>query len=154
MKPYAGFWLRFVAVIIDGIILGILQFVVLAPILAAIGIGVSEDITSAAESDPVALAAKIMAVFSTVGLIGQVVNVLYYSFMESSKYQATIGKLALGLIVTDMNGEKLDFVKALIRNVSKIVSTVIFLVGYLLAAFTEKKQALHDMIAGTLVVKK
>ena len=53
-----------------------------------------------------------------------------------------------------MNGEKLDFVKALIRNVSKIVSTVILLVGYLLAAFTEKKQALHDMIAGTLVVKK
>ena len=154
MKNYAGFWLRFVAVIIDGIIIGIVQFVVLAPILAAIGIGVSEDISSAAESDPIALAAKIMAVFSTVGLIGQVVNVLYYSFMESSKYQATIGKLALGLIVTDMNGEKLDFVKALIRNVSKIVSTVILLVGYLLAAFTEKKQALHDMIAGTLVVKK
>lgn len=154
MKNYAGFWLRLVAVIIDGIIIGIVQFVVLAPILAAIGIGVSEDISSAAESDPIALAAKIMAVFSTVGLIGQVVNVLYYSFMESSKYQATIGKLALGLIVTDMNGEKLDFVKALIRNVSKIVSTVILLVGYLLAAFTEKKQALHDMIAGTLVVKK
>jgi uncharacterized RDD family membrane protein YckC len=74
--------------------------------------------------------------------------------MESSKYQATVGKLALGLIVTDMNGGKLDFVKALIRNVSKIVSTITLLIGYIIAAFTEKKQALHDIIAGTLVVKK
>ncbi|MBI3219303.1 MAG: RDD family protein [Bacteroidetes bacterium] len=154
MKNYAGFWLRFVAVIIDGIIIGILQFVVLAPILAAIGIGVSSDIANGSEADALALVAKITALFGTVGLIGQVVNVLYFSLMESSKFQATIGKLALGLIVTDMNGEKLDFVKALIRNVSKIVSAVILMIGYLLAAFTEKKQALHDMIAGTLVVKK
>lgn len=154
MKPYAGFWLRFVAVIIDGIILGILQFVVLTPILAAIGIGASSDIANGSEADMVALIAKLTALFSTVGLIGQAVNILYFSFMESSKFQATIGKLALGLIVTDTNGEKLDFVKALIRNVSKIVSTVTLGIGYLLAGFTEKKQALHDMIAGTLVVKK
>ncbi|NOS91224.1 MAG: RDD family protein [Cyclobacteriaceae bacterium] len=154
MKNYAGFWLRFVAVIIDGIIIGILQFVVLAPILAAVGIGASSDIANGSEADALALVAKITALFGTVGLIGQVVNVLYFSLMESSKFQATVGKLALGLIVTDLNGGKLDFVKALIRNVSKIVSTITFLVGYLLAAFTEKKQALHDIIAGTLVVKK
>jgi uncharacterized RDD family membrane protein YckC len=154
MKNYAGFWLRFVAVIIDGIILGILQFVVLAPILAAIGIGASSDIANGSEADMVALIAKLTALFSTVGLIGQAVNILYFSFMESSKFQATIGKLALGLIVTDTNGEKLDFLKAMIRNVSKIVSTITLGIGYLLVAFTEKKQALHDMIASTLVVKK
>lgn len=154
MRNYAGFWLRFVAAIIDGIIIGILQFVVIAPILAAIGIGVSSDIANSSEADALALVAKITALFGAVGLIGQVVNVLYFSFMESSKFQATIGKLALGLIVTDINGEKLDFVKALIRNVSKIVSAVILMIGYLLAAFTEKKQALHDIIASTLVVKK
>ncbi len=154
MRNYAGFWLRFVAAIIDGIIIGILQFVVIAPILAVIGIGVSSDIANSSEADALALVAKITALFGAVGLIGQVVNVLYFSFMESSKFQATIGKLALGLIVTDINGEKLDFVKALIRNVSKIVSAVILMIGYLLAAFTEKKQALHDIIASTLVVKK
>ncbi|MFM9837335.1 MAG: RDD family protein [Cyclobacteriaceae bacterium] len=153
-KTYAGFWLRFVAIIIDGIIIGVLQFVVIAPILAAIGIGISSGASAIDSEDPTAMIAKAMAIFSTVGLIGQVVNILYFTLMESSKYQATIGKLALGLIVTDVNGGKLDFVKALIRNVSKIVSGIILLIGYIMAAFTEKKQALHDIIAGTLVVKK
>jgi uncharacterized RDD family membrane protein YckC len=153
-KTYAGFWLRFVAIIIDGIIIGVLQFMVIAPILGAIGIGMSGGASAMDTDDPTVMIAKIMALFSTVGIIGQVVNILYFSLMESSKYQATIGKLALGLIVTDVNGGNLDFVKALIRNVSKIVSGVILLIGYIMAAFTEKKQALHDIIAGTLVVKK
>jgi uncharacterized RDD family membrane protein YckC len=74
--------------------------------------------------------------------------------MESSKFQASIGKLALGLVVTDANGAKLDFTKALIRNLSKIISGVIFCVGFIMAGFTDKKQALHDIIASTLVVKK
>jgi uncharacterized RDD family membrane protein YckC len=91
---------------------------------------------------------------SVASLISWVVNLLYFSFMESSKFQATIGKLALGIIVTDVGGQKLDFVKALIRNISKIISSCILFIGYLMAAFTEKKQALHDMIAGTLVVNK
>jgi uncharacterized RDD family membrane protein YckC len=153
MTNYAGFWRRFVAIFIDIIIIGTLQFVVIAPILAAIGIGVSNS-SAMDTADPMAMVATIAAVFSTVGIIGQVVQILYFTLMESSKYQATIGKLALGLIVTDMNGGKLDFVKALIRNVSKIVSGIILLIGYIMAAFTEKKQALHDIIAGTLVVKK
>jgi uncharacterized RDD family membrane protein YckC len=152
-KTYAGFWLRFVAIFIDIIIIGALQFVVIAPILAAIGIGVSNS-SAMDTADPMAMVATIAAVFSTVGIIGQVVQILYFTLMESSKFQATIGKLALGLIVTDMNGGKLDFVKALIRNVSKIVSGIILLIGYIMAAFTEKKQGLHDIIAGTLVVKK
>jgi uncharacterized RDD family membrane protein YckC len=74
--------------------------------------------------------------------------------MESSKMQATIGKLALGLKVTDLEGNKLDFTKALVRNLSRIVSNLTMLIGYIIAAFTEKKQALHDIIAGTLVLKK
>jgi uncharacterized RDD family membrane protein YckC len=153
MTNYAGFWRRFVAIFIDIIIIGALQFVVIAPILAAIGIGVSNS-SAMDTADPMAMVATIAAVFSTVGIIGQVVQILYFTLMESSKYQATIGKLALGLIVTDMNGGKLDFVKALIRNVSKIVSGIILAIGYIMAAFTEKKQALHDIIAGTLVVIK
>lgn len=80
------------------------------------------------------------------GLIGTVINILYFTLMEASKYQATIGKLALGLKVTDMGGKKLDFTKALIRQVGKIVSGIILLIGYIMAGFTEKKQALHDMI--------
>jgi uncharacterized RDD family membrane protein YckC len=62
--------------------------------------------------------------------------------------------MVLGLKVTDVNDGKLDFIKALVRNLSKIISGMILLIGYIMAGFTEKKQALHDMIAGTLVVKK
>jgi uncharacterized RDD family membrane protein YckC len=74
--------------------------------------------------------------------------------MESSKYQASVGKLALGLILVDLDGNRIDFSKALLRNIGKIVSAFILGIGYLMAAFTDKKQALHDMIASTLVVKK
>ena len=80
--------------------------------------------------------------------------VLYYTIMETSKFQATVGKLAVGLKVTDGNGEKLDFTKALVRNLCKIISSMILFIGYIMAGFTEKKQGLHDIIAGTLVVKK
>jgi uncharacterized RDD family membrane protein YckC len=82
------------------------------------------------------------------------IQTLYFALMESSNYQATIGKMVLGLKVTDVNDGKLDFIKALVRNLSKIISGMILLIGYIMAGFTEKKQALHDMIAGTLVVKK
>ncbi len=153
-KTYAGFWLRLVALIIDGIVLAILQFVVIAPILGVIGLGMSGGSSGMDSEDPTMMIAKFMAIFSTVGLVLQIVQILYFTLMESSKYQATLGKLALGLIVTDVNGGKLDFVKALIRNISKIVSWIILAVGFIMAAFTEKKQALHDIIAGTLVVKK
>ena len=77
---------------------------------------------------------------------------LYYALMESSSFQATIGKRALGLKVTGMNGEPISFGTASIRYFGKILSHLIFSIGYIMAAFTEKKQALHDMLAGCLVI--
>ncbi|HBK66344.1 MAG TPA: hypothetical protein DD000_23340, partial [Cyanobacteria bacterium UBA11166] len=73
---------------------------------------------------------------------------------ESSPKQATIGKQALGIVVTDLNNQPISFVTATIRHFSKILSGIILLIGYLMVLFTEKKQALHDMLAGTLVVNK
>jgi uncharacterized RDD family membrane protein YckC len=87
-------------------------------------------------------------------LLGIVVAWLYYAIQETSPKQATLGKQALGIVVTDLQGKRIDFVKATIRYFSKIISSIILLIGYIMAAFTEKKQALHDMIAGTLVLKK
>src|SRR5690606_32165333 len=78
----------------------------------------------------------------------------YYAYMESSSNQATIGKMALGLKVTDMNGNKLNFLQASGRFFGKILSSLIVGIGYLMIAFTEKKQGLHDILAKTLVVKK
>lgn len=157
MKEYAGFWLRFVAYIIDYIIIWAVQAFVAIPILAAVGITFVQNagnMDNMTESDMVGMLMGFVAAASATALLTTILVVLYFTLMESSKYQATVGKLALGLIVTDENGGKLDFVKALIRNLCKIISSMILMIGYIMVGFTEKKQGLHDIIAKTLVVKK
>jgi len=79
---------------------------------------------------------------------------LYYALMESSKNQGTLGKMALGLKVTDMEGNRVSFGRATGRYFGKIISGMIMMIGYILAGLTEKKQALHDIMASCLVVKK
>ena len=84
-----------------------------------------------------------------------VVTWLYFASMESSERQGTLGKMALGLFVTDMHGKTNQFRarhRALFREI--ITGLIPFFIGYIMAGFTEKKQALHDMIAGCLVLKK
>ena len=152
---YAGFWMRLVAFIIDAIIIGILQSFVFVPILGVLGISIFNSTPDMSDPDQVAgMVATIVAAMGTVWILAMIIQILYFTFMESSKYQATVGKLALGIIVTDVNGAKLDFTKALVRNLCRIISNITMLIGYIIAGFTEKKQALHDIIAGTLVVKK
>jgi uncharacterized RDD family membrane protein YckC len=80
--------------------------------------------------------------------------VLYFPVLECSSLQATPGKLALGIKVTDMQGNRIGFGRALGRNLAKIISAIILYIGFIMAGFTQKKQALHDMIAGCLVVAK
>ncbi len=128
---YAGFWRRVGASVIDGILLNVVGGIVIA--------------ISAAISDVLVVIAYIVYV---------VALFLYYAIMESSSYQATVGKIALGIQVTDLSGNRIGFGRALGRNLAEILSALILLIGYILVAFTEKKQALHDMIAGTLVVKR
>ncbi|GHM99789.1 hypothetical protein WSM22_12790 [Cytophagales bacterium WSM2-2] len=158
MKNYAGFWLRFVAYIIDYIVIYIAQAFIVVPVLGIIGINFANQAMASggemSEGDIMSMVMTVIAAASAVALLVFIMQVLYYSLMESSKFQGTLGKMALGLIVTDANGAKLDFTKALIRNLCKIISAVILCIGYIMAGFTEKKQALHDMIANTLVVKK
>ncbi len=153
---YAGFWLRFVALIIDAIIVGVAQSFVIVPILGVMGFNLANDLQNGdmSEAEAIGMIASIMATMGTTILISGIISILYYVLMETSKFQGTVGKIALGLKVTDLNGEKLDMSKALIRNLGKIISGIILYIGYIMAGFTEKKQALHDMIASTLVVKK
>ncbi len=154
---YAGFWLRFVAAIIDGIIIGVVQTFIFVPLLAAVGLGFASGAENMDFSDPEQAAGMMASIAALMGgywILTICIQVLYSTFMESSKFQATVGKLALGLIVTDLSGTKLDFSKALVRNLCKIISNFTLFIGYIMAGFTEKKQALHDMIASTLVVKK
>ena len=91
-------------------------------------------------------------------LIGNIVGFFlgwfYFAAMESSPKQATLGKLALSMKVTSLQGERISFGKATGRYFGKILSALILLIGFLMIAFTEKKQGLHDMLAGTLVANK
>ncbi len=154
---YAGFWKRFLAVIIDAIIIGCVRWILIVPILVFMGIGVASEIQSLDSDDPstaLPIIGTIMAMAGISAVISSTIWILYNSFMESSKYQASVGKIALGIIVTDTSGNKLDFSKAFVRNICKIISSMILCIGYIMAGFTDKKQALHDMIANTLVVNK
>jgi uncharacterized RDD family membrane protein YckC len=78
----------------------------------------------------------------------------YQATQESSAHQATFGKRAVGLKVTDVHGTRLTFGRATGRSFAKVLSNWTFLIGYAMAAFTRRRQALHDPMAGTLVVKK
>ncbi len=78
----------------------------------------------------------------------------YYAGMESSSSQATVGKQAMGMIVTDIDGNPISFLRATGRFFAKYLSACLLLIGYIMILFTEKKQGLHDIIAGTLVLQK
>ena len=137
-KGYAGFWKRFAAAIIDGCILMVAGFI--------IGgfIGFVYGFTTGTSAGTGALG----------NIVGVIMGWLYFSLMESSSKQGTLGKMALGIKVTDLTGNAISFGRATGRHFSKIISTIILLVGYLMVAFTAKKQGLHDMIAGCLVVNR
>jgi uncharacterized RDD family membrane protein YckC len=87
-------------------------------------------------------------------LINILVAWLYWAGMHSSRYQATVGKMAVGLRVVDYHGERITFMRATGRYLAEILSGLLFGIGYLMVAFTRRRQALHDLIAETFVVRK
>jgi uncharacterized RDD family membrane protein YckC len=154
--PYAGFWLRFVAYIIDALLFDAILFVIAGiGFLMLGGMAFVRGLQDRANSDdptfPLALIFGIV-VFSLIAIVGVW---LYFAMMESSAKQGTLGKIAMGLTVTDLNGQRISFGRASGRFFSKIITGLIPLwIGWIMAGFTEKKQALHDMIASTLVFRK
>ena len=160
---YAGFWLRFIAMIIDYFVVQFLQAFVVIPFVFIFGLGFVlpiglEELNHSYpgfdwESELLRNLPYIINGIFTLILLTSLMSILYFSIMESSKHQATLGKIALGLKVTDMDGNRLDFIKAFLRNLGKILSSMIMNVGYIMAGITPKKQALHDILANTLVVR-
>jgi uncharacterized RDD family membrane protein YckC len=142
---YAGFWLRFVAVIIDGLILGI-PFM----IIWFVTIGSAFPALMHTQDPRVVLMVLLPRIF-LLGMLGLASRWLYWALMESSTWQATLGKKALGIYVTDLEGRRISFGRATGRFFAKLISGFALWIGYIMAGFTEKKQALHDMIAGCLV---
>ncbi len=162
---YAGFWKRFVAYFLDQLILGIARGIIFIPFWIFILVGFfSEhgydkfrDYTNVSyqhfDADfSIALFSALSIVIIIFAVINIVAEWLYYAFMESSKKQATLGKIIMGIKVTDLNGNRISFGKATGRYFGKIISSLILCIGYLMAAFTEKKQALHDILSNCLVV--
>lgn len=86
-------------------------------------------------------------------VFGAIIGWLYFALQESSRTQATLGKLVVGLYVTDEDGRRINFARATGRHFGKYVSGVLLAIGFLMAGFTARKQGLHDMLAKTLVLK-
>ena len=103
---------------------------------------------------PSAVTTAVMDYLLIISLIGFLLVWLYYAGMESSGMQATLGKRVMGLKVTDVDGDQIGFGTATGRFLGKMISGLILGIGYIMAAFTPKKQALHDMIAGTVIVMR
>ncbi len=160
----AGFWLRVVAALLDGIITGI----VIGPLL--FGFGFAGAIMAFMMGN-IGAAIKTIALCSVASIA---IQYLYKVLMESSPTQGTLGKMILGLKVTDLNGDRISIGRATGRFLalsgigmaisgigvaisSKIVANIgslYSLISCIVVAFTEEKQGLHDMMAGTLVVRK
>ncbi|NNM93934.1 MAG: RDD family protein [Bacteroidia bacterium] len=161
---YAGFWRRFAAYVIDMSILHILLMPVAIFFLRNSAIWNFVELSSKLppgmssffkEGDPLAYALIMKNIFielSIYALCQGIVILLYYSIWESSGFQATPGKLAVRIKVQRMDGTPISFPRSFARNFCKILSGAIFLIGYMLAGWTEKKQALHDLIAECVIV--
>ena len=91
--------------------------------------------------------------YTKAGSFSWLIMVLYFAVMESSSYQATFGKMVMNLKVVDTKGRKLGFMHSVGRNAGKWVSTITLFIGYFMAFFTERNQALHDIMASTIVVE-
>ena len=130
---YAGFWRRLAAYLIDGLLLAVVQSVLAAGVLVM----APRDLYALANLAPVSAA----------------ISWAYFALFESSPMRATVGKYALGLFVSDKRGDPITFRRATARYFLKILSSLTFMAGWLMAAFTPRKQALHDVLAGTLVLR-
>jgi len=133
---YSGFWKRLAAFIIDSIIVSLVILILSAGMGFSVGLG--------GVGGP---GASLLGI-----LIAVAAPWLYWAGMESSKHQATIGKMALGMAVTDSLNNRMTFWRASLRYSGKCLSSMTLLVGFIMAGFTQRKQALHDMLAGSFVV--
>lgn len=140
-KAYAGFWKRAIAYLIDVILLTFV-LVLLGFVFAVTGIVDFND------------EGQMMRNGNLMDGVSILVSWGYFALMESSGKQATIGKMVLGIQVTDYENQRISLVRATVRFFSKYLSAILLMIGFIMIAFTSRKQGLHDFIASTLVVNK
>ena len=130
---YAGFGIRFVAVLIDGILLQIVRAILSYAMYGSYSFGANAG--------------------TELTVVSLVVGITYTVWMQSSSLQGTLGKMAVGIKVGDAEGNRISVGNAIGRYLATFVSALILLIGYLMVIWDDKKQALHDKIAGTYVFK-
>jgi uncharacterized RDD family membrane protein YckC len=144
---YAGFWIRFVAVIVDGILMYIagMLFFALAMIFFRV------DWANIGRSQ--ANLMQIVALEGVLILFNLLVSATYETWMVG-RFGATAGKMACSLLVVNSDGTKLSYQRALGRHFAKYLSSFTLAIGYIMAGLDEEKRALHDRICNTRVIKK
>ncbi len=146
---YAGFWIRFAAKFIDGLIIGVPAIVIFFVVMFAMGLAISGASNRGNPGGAVAM--------QMVQLIFQFgINALFiaYSTFMHGKYGATLGKMAVGIKVVMADGQPVTYGRALGRGCAEILSGCVCDIGYIIAAFDDEKRALHDHMCGTRVVRK
>jgi uncharacterized RDD family membrane protein YckC len=151
VQPYGGFWIRVLAALIDGAVLSVVTVPITVLVMGASFASLASmgDNPSPEQVLPVVFAIVGIFVPLMVGL-----GWLYEALMTSGAMQATLGKRIVGLKVTDLAGNRIGFGRATGRHFAKMLSGMIMNIGYIMVAFTDRKQGLHDMLAGTLVMKR
>jgi uncharacterized RDD family membrane protein YckC len=144
---YAGFWLRLVAYIFDAMILGVVGIGAFFPLFRA-------NMHAFSSGNVWELYTSPSRPLFAMRMLALMLSWVYYASLESSMWQATLGKKILGLKVTDLAGNRITFGRASGRFFGKILSGMILGIGFLMAGFTERKQALHDILAGCLVLRQ
>jgi uncharacterized RDD family membrane protein YckC len=139
---YATFWQRLGASLLDGVLLVVVNLI--GGFLIGFGYGALFGYNTYSDAEAVENLSSIVSI---------VLPWLYFAYMESSPTQATLGKRAAGIMLTDENGRRVSFGRATGRHFGKFVSVITLFVGFIMAAFTPKRQALHDMIAQCLVLQ-
>lgn len=138
---YGGFWIRVGAYLIDTVLL----MMVFVPLIFIFG-------TSTVETTSTGFSSSAQSDSPVLNLILGLLGAAYFVGLESSAMQATPGKRAMGLVVTDADGRRISVLRALGRYFAKILSSMIFFIGFIMVAFTDRKQGLHDLICTTFVV--
>jgi len=141
---YGGFWKRVMAYIVDIIVISI-------PVTLLFGSGMSLGVD---EQTPGTYDVHLNLDMTLPEFIILLISWVYFAGLESSEWQGTIGKRLFGMRVTDTEGGRITFFRATGRYLSKFLSSALLMIGFIMVAFTAKKQGLHDMIAGTLVVNR
>lgn len=148
---YAGFWRRFWATCVDAFLLWILAAIVRVVLGLDLITGLPAAVSGDDEQDPFRLFTPQFVLATSVGWIA---SWLYSAFLESSKQQGTLGQQLLGYRVADKQGQRISFAIATARHFAQYLSALTFGIGYLMVLFTSRKQALHDLIVGTFMVRE